>query len=110
MGDVVQIEEKTELDKVIELMLNPANIGHLTELNSREILAFSTLSTLGKKYRYLDILPFVAENLVFRVSKGRKGRLETIKLTSRPMYDPRMMGGPGMGPERRSGFFNRWRR
>lgn len=82
----VMDEEKTEMDKVLEILLNPRNIGHLTELNRNEIIAFSTLSTIAAKRPALDTLKmWLAENLIFRVSKGRGGRKEMIRVTSRQL-------------------------
>jgi hypothetical protein len=82
----VMEEEKTELDKVLELLLDPKNIQHNTELNRNEILAFSVLSTICKAHPELSALKtFLAENLVNRVSKGRAGRKEWVKITSRQL-------------------------
>lgn len=78
-------EEKTELDKVLALLLDPKNIAHNTELSKREILAFSTLSTLDKKYRLSMLRNWLDENLVLRVSKGRAGRKEWVKIVSRQL-------------------------
>lgn len=76
-------EEKTELDKVLELLLDPKNIGHNTELSKNEILAFSLLSTLARRHDLPVLKEFLAENLVLRVSKGRAGRKEWIKIVGR---------------------------
>lgn len=78
---LVSEEEKTELDKILELLLRPENIGHNTELTRNEILAFSVLTTIAKKYTGLTVLgDFLRENLVLRVSKGRAGRKEWVKI------------------------------
>lgn len=102
----VMDDEKTELDKIIELMLDPKNIGHLTELTRNEILAFSVLSTINKRYDGLVLGQFLKENLIYRVSKGRKGRLETVKLTSRQLAFSDATMGMGQQPGR--GGFSRW--
>lgn len=75
--------EKTELDKVLELLLKPENIGHNTELSKNEILAFSVLSTLARRHNLPVLKEFLAENLILRVSKGRAGRKEWIKIVGR---------------------------
>jgi hypothetical protein len=93
-------DEQTEMEKVIKVLLDPKNIGHLTELNRNEIIAFSTLSTIAIKRVQLDTLRvWLAENLVFRVSKGRGGRKEMIKVTSRQLQfaDERAMQDQGRG-------------
>lgn len=76
-------DEKTELDKVLELLLDPKNIGHNTELSKNEILAFSILGTLARRHNLPVLKEFLAENLVLRVSKGRAGRKEWIKIVGR---------------------------
>lgn len=76
-------EDKTELDKVLELLLDSKNIAHNTELSRNEITAFSTLKTIGTKYDLSVLKEFLAENMVLRVSKGRQGRKEWVKLVSR---------------------------
>lgn len=77
--------ERNDLDKIIEMLLDPANIGHLTELSKNEIIAFSALGTLSQ--RHPNALPvlrkFLAENLIFRVSQKRKGRGEFIRILNR---------------------------
>jgi hypothetical protein len=79
-------EEKTEMDKVLDILLDPNHIGHLTELNRNEILAFSALGTISSKRPSLDTLKtFLAHNLVYRVSKGRGGRKELVKVVSRQL-------------------------
>lgn len=80
---VMMDEEKSELDKVLELMHNPKHVQHYTELNKNEILAFSILGTIGKRHPLLLLTDWLSENLQLRVSKGRKGREETVKLASR---------------------------
>lgn len=76
-------EDKTELDKVLELLLRPENIQHNTELSRNEILAFSVLTAMSKQYRLEVLRNWLAENLVLRVSKGRQGRKEWVKIVSR---------------------------
>lgn len=82
----VMDEEKTELDKVLELLLDPKNIAHNTELTRNEITAFSVLGAIAKAHPELTALrDFLKENLVLRVSKGRAGRKEWVKITSRQL-------------------------
>lgn len=81
----VMDEDETELDKVLKLLLDPANIQHNTELSRNEITAFSILRALGKKYKLEVLDDFLKENLVLRVSKGRAGRKEWVKITSRQL-------------------------
>lgn len=81
-----QQEEKTELDKVLELLLDPNNIRHNTELTQKEITAFSVLATISQNHPELPALKtFLAENLILRVSKKRKGRAEWVKITARAL-------------------------
>jgi hypothetical protein len=90
-------EEKTELDKIFEMMLNPDNIYHFTELNTQEITAFSTLGSLADKYlRDGVVYKWLLTNLQMRVSKQRKGKAETVKITSRlPEQQQQPKGGFG---------------
>lgn len=78
-------DEKSELDKLMELMLDPRNILHNTELTQREIRAFSALSTMGKQYGLLALNNWLLENLTMRVSKGRAGRKEWVRIAGRQM-------------------------
>ena len=73
-------EERTELDKIFEQFLDPANISHNTELSSNEITAFSALGPLADKHHLVACQEFIQKNLIFRVSKGRKGRAEWVKI------------------------------
>lgn len=90
-------QEKTDLDKIFEMMLKDENIEHFTELNAGEITAFSTLGSLHEKYMPAGVaLKWLKKNLKMRVSKGRKGKTETVKITSRlPQEQPMQRGGFG---------------
>ncbi len=96
-------EEKTELDKIFEQMLDPKNIEHFTEVNPAEITAFSTygayINGLCKKYGYKLQMPkeWIIKNLTMRVSKGRKGKMEMVKVTARNPWQEQQQGG-GKGP------------
>lgn len=76
-------DEKNDFEKVFEKMLDPKNIRHVTDLNSDEITAFSVLGSLGKRYKLQVLNEFLLENAEWRVSKGRKGRLEVVKINQR---------------------------
>ena len=84
-------EEKSELDKIIEMILDPANIAHNTELSRNEITAFSVLSTLATKHNLPVLREFLKHNLILRVSKGRKGRGELIKILNRQLSEHEQM-------------------
>jgi len=100
-------EERSELDKIFEQMLSPDNISHNTELSRSEITAFSVLSGMAKKYD-LDMLKgYLMENLTFRVSKGRGGRKEWVKIVSRGLGQENEFGAQG---GRFGNFFQRRRR
>lgn len=79
---LVDQDEKSQLDKIYEMLLDPKSIGHHTELTNREIQAFSVLSTLARKYDLGILQDFLVENLVLRVSKSRGGRKELVKMVS----------------------------
>lgn len=81
----VQEEEHTELDKILELLLDPENISHNSDLNNNEILAFSVLSTLASRHKLPVLQEFLKQNLLLRVSKNRKGREEWVKILSRQL-------------------------
>lgn len=100
-------KEETELDKIIKMILDPANIAHNTELSRNEITAFSVLSTLSQKHNLPVLTEFLKNNLILRVSKGRKGRAELIKILNRQLTAQEQITS-GMGsPERRRGWFRR---
>lgn len=89
---VMAEEDKSELDKVLALLLDPKNIAHNTELTRNEITAFSVLGTIAKRYSLEVLRGFLDENLVLRVSKGRAGRKETVKIVSRQLAMENQMG------------------
>lgn len=96
-------DEKSEMDKVLEILLDPKNISQLSDLNKNEILAFSILGTIARRYQPLSVLrDFLAENLVLRVSKGRGGRKEFTKIVSRQLQ---FSDQPQDQPPNRRGFF-----
>lgn len=99
---------ESELDKIIKMILDPANIAHNTELSRNEITAFSVLSTLSSKHNLPVLKEFLKQNLILRVSKGRKGRGELIKILNRQLSAQEGMNQnmPGM-PTQRRGWFRR---
>ncbi len=105
---LMQDEEKSELDKIIEMILDPANIAHNTELSRNEITAFSVLSTLYKRHptAFPALGNFLKENLILRVSKSRKGRAELIKILNRQMQQQEL----DLQQTRARGFFGGRRR
>jgi hypothetical protein len=80
--------EKSELDKVFKQLLDPNNIAHNTELDQEEITAFSVLAGLAEQYDLTTLKRFLLDNLQLRVSKGRKGRNEIVRITARNWQDP----------------------
>jgi hypothetical protein len=82
---LMQDKELSELDKIIEMILDPNNIAHNTELTRNEITAFSVLATLASKHNLPVLREFLKQNLILRVSKGRKGRQELIRILNREM-------------------------
>lgn len=95
------VAEEDDLEKVIKTLLDPANIHHLTELEPDEITAFTTLGTMATKYDIKLLKDWLAQNLLLRVSKSRKGRSEFVKITQRFADQPQ---------ESRRGFFDFRRR
>lgn len=79
--------EKSELDKVFKQLLDPNNIAHNTELDQEEITAFSVLAGLAEQYDLTTLKRFLLDNLQLRVSKGRKGRNEIVRITARNWTD-----------------------
>ena len=78
-------KEVTELDKVLELLLDTKNIGHNTDLSKNEITAFSVLGTMDARHNLPVLKDFLMENKILRVSKGRAGRQEWIKIVGRQL-------------------------
>lgn len=101
-------DEKSQMDKIIEMILDPANIAHNTELTRNEITAFSVLATLFKQHpKAFPVLgEFLKVNLVYRVSKNRKGRGELIKILNQQVHNQEMQ--TNMDSQRR-GWFGRRR-
>lgn len=96
-------EEETELDKLMRLMLDPANIEHNTELSRREIKAYSVLGPRAEKYGLECLKQYLARNLKLKVSKDRKGRVEWVKIASKARGDK-------SDEEERAGARGVWRR
>lgn len=97
LTDILAIadEDKTELDKIFELLLDNENIRHNTDLTNAEITAFSVLGTLAKRHN-LDVLhEFLQENLTLRVSKGRRGRREWVEILKQHLDAPEEAGSSG---------------
>lgn len=88
-------EERTELDKIFEQFLDPANISHNTDLNGNEITAFSAVGPLADKHNLTAAQDFIQRNLIYRVSKGRKGRAEWVRIITRQMDRQEQVGGFG---------------
>lgn len=104
----VVAEEKTEMDKVLDILLDPKNIEHLTELSQNEITAFSVLDTVALKYPLPVLTDFLKVNKKLRVSKKRLGRKEIGKIVSRQLtLESQMMQEQNGGVRR---FFNRPKR
>lgn len=76
-------EEKSELDKIFEQFLDPRNIRHNSELTVNEITAFSAAGPMAEKYNLTELKRVLLENLILRVSKGRGGRREWVKIIGR---------------------------
>lgn len=86
-------EERSELDKIFEQLFDPENIAHNTELTRQEITAFSVLGTLADKYDLAVLKQFLVQNLVLRVSKGRAGRKEWVKIITKMTSDEEQAQG-----------------
>lgn len=76
-------EPPTEMDKILELILDPRHLGNFTELSKAEIHAFSVLGSMAKRHKLTALTDFLVENLTLRVSHKRKGRAELIKMVGR---------------------------
>ncbi len=102
-GDGIDsFEEKNDLDKIFEKMLDPKNIYHFTELNANEITGFSTLGVIAEKYMPTGVVHgWLLKNLMMRVSKQRKGKGEFVKITARNAYQEPAPQQGGWNPFRR---------
>ena len=80
-----QEEEKLEFEKIYQLMLDPKNLAHNTELTKSEITAFSVVSSMLREHpKALHVLDkFLTENMAMRVSHKRGGRREWFKAIAR---------------------------
>lgn len=77
------VPEENDMDKIFKRFLDPANIVHLTDLSSDEILAFTTLKGFASQYELTPLTAWLGENLQLRVSKSRQGRKEFAKMAQR---------------------------
>jgi hypothetical protein len=90
--------EKSELDKLMARMMDPANIHHNTDVSQEEINGFSTLYAMHRDFKSrgykIDILEkWLLEQLKLRVSRGRAGRKEWVKITTKMQEDTARKGG-----------------
>jgi hypothetical protein len=76
-------DEKTELDKIFEQMLDPRNIAHNTDLTKAEAAKFARLKVFAMKYDWTTLKVMIIENLSHRVSAGRGGRKDWVKIAGR---------------------------
>lgn len=76
-------DEKSELDKIFELMLKPENLHHVTDLTNDEINAYNILGVIANRYGLKILKEWILTGLTLRVSRNREGRKEIIKLSSR---------------------------
>lgn len=91
-------QEKSELDKIFEKMLAPENIHHNTEVTQDEINGFSTLYAMSRDfkargYRIEVLEKWLLEQMKLRVSKGRAGRKEWVKITTKMQDETNKKGG-----------------
>lgn len=98
-------EEESEFDKIMRLMLDNNHLQHHTELTAQEITAFSVLSSMAKKYNLEILQEFLVENLKLRVSKGRAGRREWVKILGE--YRRRRNEEEGFDEDRRFRHYRR---
>jgi len=90
-------DEKSELDKIVELITNPKHIAHFTELSRNEIMAFSVLYTMAGRHKLPVLEEWLERNLILRVSRGRQGKKELLKMVSRTL-------AAEQAPDERTGF------
>lgn len=85
LDNLGSMEERSELDKIFEQMLDPANIHHYTELSQEEINAVSAAKAIAENPRYQLIAPlkYMEFKLQLQISKNRGGRKEVIKIAGR---------------------------
>ena len=74
--------EQTDLEKIFEQLLDERNLSHLTNLTSNEVTAFSLLGPIAKKYELEFLQEIITENLAKRISLGRGGRKDFVKILS----------------------------
>lgn len=91
-------QEKSELDKIFEKMLDPTNIHHNTEVTQEEINGFSTLYAMSRDFKargyQIEVLEkWLLEQMKLRVSKGRAGRKEWVKITTKMQDESNRKGG-----------------
>lgn len=63
-------------DKVTDEIFSKKSIQLKTDLNDRQILAFSSASVFARKYKRPLLASLVRELSIYSVSRGRKGRKE----------------------------------
>lgn len=76
-------EDKDDFERIMELLLDPANINHNTELGDREINGYAILGSMGRKYNLPGLQEYLLERKTLKVSRARKGRGEWVEILKR---------------------------
>lgn len=105
-------EEKTDLSKVVDQLLNTDNesflLERLTELDQQQINVISILLAYSEEYKIHVLKDFIYKYLSLMFSKSRKRSGEIVDMFKSHQNPPMDFGGMGGG--NRPGIINRMRR
>ena len=105
-------EEKTDLSKVVDQLLNTDNesflLERLTELDQQQINVISILLAYSEEYKIHVLKDFIYKYLSLMFSKSRKRSGEIVDMFKSHQNPPMDFGGMGGG--NRPGIINRIRR
>jgi len=80
--DLEIVQSSSDLKQVLDHLYKDGNILELTDLTQTEINKFAILFTYSTNYGFTELRQLILNNLQMRVSKGRKGRDESVKIAN----------------------------
>ncbi len=84
LNDAFEVDdEKSDMEKVLEHLMDPNKIMHNTQLTRDEIIGLNGLAVIGKRNNLDIITQWLSGFMQMKVSEGRQGRKEVVKITSR---------------------------
>lgn len=79
-SDLKEVKQEDRLDKMYQQLYSDENLAKITELNKTEINKISIIQTYALRFGFNELIALVENFLRNRVSLGRKGREEYVKI------------------------------